>query len=78
MFRELTNIIHDRTLKIMFIDNCININNYDEILAFDENQVLVKTKSKTINIKGSNLSITRLEDNEVKIEGIIKTIDLGD
>lgn len=78
MFRDLTDIIHDKRLSITLIDNFININNYDEILIFEDNQVLVKAKNKFVRIKGECLSITRLENNEVRIEGKIKSIDLGD
>lgn len=78
MFRDLTNIIYDKKLRITLIDNCMSINNYEEILIFEDNQVLIKAKNKTIKVKGESLSITRLENNEVRIEGKIKTIDLGD
>ena len=47
MFRDLTNIIYDKKLRITLIDNCMNINNYEEILIFEDNQVLIKAKNKT-------------------------------
>ena len=78
MFKDLTNIIRDKRLRITLLDNCINISNYDDILIFEDNQVLVKVKNKTIKVKGESLSITRLENNEVQIEGKIKIIDMGD
>ena len=78
MFRDLANMIYDKSLRIILMDSSMNINNYDEILIFENNQVLVKAKNKFIRIKGEYLSITRLENNEVRIEGKIKTIDLGD
>lgn len=78
MFRDLANMIYDKSLRIILMDSSMNINNYDEILIFENNQVLVKAKNKFIRIKGECLSITRLENNEVRIEGKIKSIDLGD
>ena len=78
MFRNLTNIIYDKQVRITLLDNCMNINNYDEILIFEDNQVLVKIRNKTVKVKGESLSITRLENNEMQIVGKINSIDLGD
>ena len=78
MFKDLTNIIYDKKLRITLMDNYTNINNYDEILIFEDNQVFIKAEDKIIKVKGEVLRITRLENNEVQIEGRIKTIDLGD
>ena len=78
MFKDLTNIIYDKKLRITLMDNYTNINNYDEILIFEDKQVFIKAEDKIIKVKGEVLRITRLENNEVQIEGRIKTIDLGD
>lgn len=78
MFRELIDIIHDKRLKIMIYEDKINITNYEDILVFEDNQVLIKTNSKTIKIRGENLIITKLENNETLIKGKIKSIDMGD
>ena len=56
----------------------MNINNYEDILIFEDNQILIKSNNKLIKIKGNNLSITRLENKEVQIEGQIINIELGD
>ena len=78
MFRDLTNIIHDKTFRILILNNTMNINNYEDILIFEDNQILIKSNNKLIKIKGNNLSITRLENKEVQIEGKIINIELGD
>ncbi len=78
MFRDLTSIIHDNTFRITLLNNLMNINNYEDILIFEDDQILIRTTNKMIKVKGKNLSITRLENNEVQIEGTIITIDMGD
>ena len=78
MFRDLTNIIHDNTFRITLLDNLMNINSYEDILIFEDNQILIRTTNKMIKVKGQNLTITRLENNEVQIEGKTITIDMGD
>lgn len=78
MFREIIDMIHDKKLKIIIYEDQIDIVNYDDILVLEDNQVLIKTKTKTIKIKGESLIITRLENNEILIKGKIKSIDMGD
>lgn len=77
MFKDLRNVIYDKTLKITVLENKVDINNYEEVLIFEENQILVATKNKTIRIKGENLIISRLLENELLIEGKIKTVEFG-
>lgn len=78
MFKDLTNIIHNKIFKIIILNNTIDIYNYEDILVFEDNQILIKLDNKLIKIKGNNLSITRLENKEVQIEGEIINIELGD
>lgn len=78
MFKELRSMILGEPFKILIYENKININSYDDILLFDNGQVLIKIKNRILKIKGEDLTITRLENNEVLVEGKIKIIDLGD
>ena len=78
MFRELKEIVTDNLFKITVYYNKVYINGYNEILVFEENKILLKTKDKIVKIQGNNLIITHLNENEVLIEGIVKNIDIGD
>lgn len=78
MFKDLRNIAFDKLFRIVIYENKVDINNYDDILIFDEEEVLIKIKNKLLKIKGKGLKITRLENSETLVEGQIKTIDLGD
>ena len=55
MFKNLTNVIYDKTFKITVLKDKINITNYQEILVFEDETILVKTTEKLIRIKGENL-----------------------
>lgn len=77
MFKDLRNIIYDQKFKITILENKVDINNYQEILVFEENQILVTANNCVINIKGQNLTISRLLEHELLIEGKIKTIEFG-
>ncbi len=78
MFNELRNLVLDLPFRIIISDNAININNYMDILLFDDDRIIIKTKNKLLTIKGINLLITHLENNEIQVKGNIKSIDLGD
>lgn len=77
MFKDLKNIIYDKKFKVTILKNQININNYKEILIFEESQILVSTEEYLVKVKGENLTINRLLENELLIEGKIKTVEFG-
>ena len=79
LFNKLNNInryLMDTESKLILKDNYLNIINYIEIKDFSSNKILVKTKSKIITIKGDNLVVSKMQDNEVLITGIISIIEL--
>lgn len=75
MFRELIKIVYDNTFKVTVLKEKINVLNYEEILIFESNLILVKTKEYLVKVKGSNLTINKLYNKELLIEGKIKTIE---
>ena len=77
MFNDLKNIIYDKKFKVTIFKNKININNYKEILIFEESQILVNTEEYLVKVKGENLTIICLLENELLIEGKIKTVEFG-
>ena len=77
MFKDLKNIIYDKKFKVTILKNQININNYKEILIFEESQILVSTEEYSVRVKGEHLAINRLLENELLIEGKIKTVEFG-
>ena len=78
-FNKLNNNLNryllDTESKIIIKNNYLNIINYKEIKDFTPKEIIIKT-SKTITIKGDNLVISKMQDNEVLITGIIKVIEL--
>ena len=77
MFKDLKNIIYDKKFKVTILKNQININNYKEILIFEESQILVSTEEYSVRVIGEHLAINRLLENELLIEGKIKTVEFG-
>lgn len=73
---NLNRYLMDTESKIIFKDNYLNIINYREIKDFTSNQIIVQIDKKIVTIKGENLVVSKMQDNEVLITGIIKIIEL--
>lgn len=78
MFKDLREMISNSVFKLTVCRDEVYINNYDEILVLEDNKITLKTKDKTIDIAGENLIISRLNNQEILIKGIVKRINLGD
>ncbi len=74
--KKLINYIQDNDFKIIYINNSINVINYDKILEVNDDIVTIEKDNYLILIKGYNLKLNKLLDNEVLITGIIKEIVL--
>ena len=74
--RKIVNYIKDSNFKINYINNSINIVNYDTILEVRECVITLKKEDKIIHIKGEDLRLNKLLENEVLVTGLIKTIEL--
>jgi len=61
--------------KITIVNNKLNITNYIDIGHFDSNKIIVKLNNKNIIIKGNNLVVSKLLDDEILITGEFKTLE---
>ena len=64
--------IYIRNIKV---EDSSDINNYKEILIFEDNNITIKTNENIIEIKGENLIITKLEKHELLVQGKINKIE---
>lgn len=76
MINRVINYIKDNSFKIIYINNQVNVINYDKILELKEDSITFISESKVIIIKGNDLKLTKLLDNEVLIEGYINKIEM--
>ena len=67
--------IFENDTKILILNNKINITNYTDIGHFDSEKIIVKLKDKNIIIKGSNLVVSKLVNDEVLITGNFNNIE---
>lgn len=76
LINNLRNYILEDNFKLVFINNKINIVNYISVIHFDSDLIKIKYSDGIVSIKGSNLIISRLLNDELLIEGIISNIEI--
>lgn len=78
MFNKITDYLNNKEIKITLFDGKINILNYEKLISIEPEHVSVRYKNKIIRIKGKELLLKKILDNELLIMGIIKTIEVLD
>ncbi len=76
MLRNLRTFINDNEWRINIYDGKVNVVNYDDVILLEDNRISIKYKKGMIIIKGENLSVNKLLENEMLIIGKIKSIEL--
>ena len=76
MINKIINYIKDDELKINYSNNKVNIVNYEKILEVKNDVVTLIKSNKVINVRGNDLKLNKLLDNEILITGIITKIEL--
>ena len=67
--RNIREYINDNNFKLIIKNNMINIDNYIDIGNISDNEIIIYLEDKKILIKGKNLKISKLLNNEVLILG---------
>lgn len=67
--------INDIDFQIVYINNELNIVNYDNINYMENEKISLTYKNKTILIKGDNLRVKKLLDNEIVVVGTFEGIE---
>ena len=74
LIRKIDNYINDKNVKIISSNNYVNITNYTKILDFDSNNIDIELSNYNLLIKGKELVINKMYDNELLIKGKIESI----
>lgn len=73
---RLKEFLNSKKLKINYIDNKLNIVNFDELVLIKDNMIILLKDKKTIKVNGKDLTLLKLLDEEILIGGLIKSIEL--
>ena len=68
--------INDINFQIVYINNELNIVNYEKINYMEDEKISLLHKNGTVVIKGKDLRVKKLLDNEIIVVGNFENIEL--
>ena len=74
--RRARNYLLDEIFNMKVLKNKINICNYESIGYLDNDLIIINYEDGEIKIKGENLVVSKLLDDEILISGEIKNIEM--
>ena len=76
MFNKIKNYINDKDFKLTFYKDKLNIINYISIISLEDYRISIIIPSGRLIIKGNDLFLNKLYDNELLILGNITSIEV--
>ena len=76
MLDRLRNYIDDKKFKLIYEDNLIDIINYTRLITIENNYVSLYINNKKIIIKGKELILKKLLDNELLLNGEVTSLEV--
>ena len=76
MLDRLNNYIDDKKFKLIYEDNLIDIINYTRLITIENNYVSLYINNKKIIIKGKELILKKLLDNELLLNGEVNSLEV--
>ncbi len=76
MLKDLRNYILEEDFKITYLKGKVDIVNYTSIDHFDEDKIMVRYSGGVVVVKGEELTISKLLNDEILISGNTKSIEL--
>ena len=74
--KRMRNYLFEEQFNMRVLKNKINICNYDSIGYLDNDLIIIKYIEGEIKIKGENLTLSKLLNKEILINGVIKNIEM--
>lgn len=72
---NITRYINDTDFQIIYINNQLNVVNYERINYMEDEKISLSHKKGTIIISGNNLRVKKLLDSEIIIIGTFENIE---
>lgn len=77
MVNNIKNYLYDKKYFINLFDNYIHVFNYLKLLKFSNDEVSLQLEFFILNIKGNNLFITKMTNNEILIKGDVLELEIN-
>lgn len=76
LLNKIDNYLTDTEYKIIYKKNYLNIINYLEVIDFTDKEIKIRNKYGITKVKGINLVISKMLDNELLITGNIQNLEV--
>ena len=76
MFNRINNFIKDNDFQTTIYNNKIHIKNYTRIISLEKNYISLYASNKKLIMKGNNLKLNKILDDEILILGEITAIEV--
>ena len=76
IIRRVRNYLLDEIFNMRVLSNKVDICNYDSIGYLDNDLIIINYDGGEVKIKGDNLVVSKLLDDEILISGDIKIIEM--
>ena len=76
MFNRIKDYINDKEFRMTIFTDRIHIINYLQILSIEDERIAFLTNKGRIIIKGNNLCLNKLLDDEVLVSGFVSNIEV--
>lgn len=76
IINKFRNYLLEEEFEIHIFPNKVDIVNYTNIDHFDNNSVIIRHTDGILVIKGKNLVVSKLLQDEVLVEGTIQNLEL--
>ena len=76
LINKFRSYLLEEEFKVHVFPNKVNVVNYTNIDHFDNNSVMIRYLEGILVIKGEHLVVSKLVQDEVLVEGTIKSIEL--
>ncbi|MCI8346954.1 MAG: hypothetical protein HFJ12_03280 [Bacilli bacterium] len=76
MFQSIKNYINDNEFKLTVFEDRVYVANYLKIISLEDERISFLTQKGRIIIKGNNLCLNKLLEDEVLISGRVSNIEV--
>lgn len=76
MFQSIKNYINDNEFKLTIFEDRVYVTNYLKIISLEDDRISFLTQKGRIIIKGNNLCLNKLLEDEVLISGRVSNIEV--
>lgn len=76
MLRNLYEFVKDDEFRFTVYSNRVHIINYDKIDSLNSDYILVSYSNKKVSIKGRDLVLNKMLNNELLVVGVVKNIEV--